>query len=270
MTAYSIIITARDQPELLQRAVGTIRTQSFRSAQVIILSDRPGSGAFEAVAPLLGEADVFIQRARPCPHAVARNTCLSFVEGRAFLFLDEGDAFTEGYLRELFPFLDPARATYADYHIVVEEVARGGNRPLCAWPKSLAGRDLNLADHGPPVPAHCVAYPGWLAREQRFDEADPSFTDWTYLREARTRLSLVHAAVSGPIVYARTVASEEDAGSTVPAVEDVLRTSFGAISGVRAAVASRTAGLADAKPGFGGPVPPVFHDTPFRVADVDA
>ena len=92
MPIFSIVIATHGRPQLLERALQSLRTNQFTSYEVIVESDEINVDTFKVAANYLCQNDIFIQRSGAPGPALSRNAGIDAARGEALLFLDDDDS----------------------------------------------------------------------------------------------------------------------------------------------------------------------------------
>ena len=83
---FSVIIPTHGRPQLLQRAIQSVKANSFRDIEIIVVSDESNPATFEVLANSLSSDDVFVKRNGSAGPANSRNLGLSHArDSRAIL-----------------------------------------------------------------------------------------------------------------------------------------------------------------------------------------
>jgi glycosyltransferase involved in cell wall biosynthesis len=201
MPVFSIVIATHGRPHLLERALRSLRANSFASYEIIVVSDEANAETFRIVATYLGPDDIFIKRSGKPGPALSRNAGIEVASGQALLFLDDDDIFESNYLEEAYrAFLRaPDRVTYTNYSVIEENRTDGsiGQRHEI----SLKESDPNQILIRNFIPNHSLIYPRHVIGGHRQDPALRSMEDWDFLLAIHSGTSFVHADISGPVVF---------------------------------------------------------------------
>src|SRR4051794_37922787 len=117
---FTVIVPTHLRALLLRRTLESIRRQAFEGVQVIVVSDVPDADTAAACAELLGRADMFVQRCGACGPSESRNLALAHATGRYVLFIDDDDAYQDGFFAKLHHALEaaPRDVVYVDCVVV--------------------------------------------------------------------------------------------------------------------------------------------------------
>ena len=201
MPTFSVVIAAHGQPQLLERALRSLRTSRFTSYEVIVVSDEINVDTFKVAANYLCQNDSFIKRAGVPGAALSRNAGIDAARGEALLFLDDSDVFEPDYLeaaRRAFR-SHPELVTYTNFSVIEENRADGsiGQRHEI----NLKSKDIDQILVRNFIPSNCVIYPHHVIGTHRQDPALRSLEDWDFLLAIHSGVPFVHADISGPVVF---------------------------------------------------------------------
>jgi len=183
----SIVLPTYDRAALLERAIRSVRAQSYANWQLIVVDD----GSRDAT-PLLAERFedpriVWVRR----PHrgvSAARNAGLALAEGAYVAFLDSDNVWHADFLRRHHDALSSAGeavvASYCDLNLY-----RGDRR------EGVEGREFSEAElfHAPQVDLNAlVARRSALAAAGAFDERMDKWVDYELLLRLAERGAFVH------------------------------------------------------------------------------
>ena len=95
LPSVSVIIPTRDRPDLLRRAVASVRAQTLSPTEVIVVDD---DGGVAAAPPLADPAVQVVGNDRARGASGARNCGAASARGSVLAFLDDDDAWAPTYL----------------------------------------------------------------------------------------------------------------------------------------------------------------------------
>ena len=223
MSSFSVVITTHKRPLMLSRALGSLKGQSHRDIQIVVVADAPCAETYGVVTAMLGGSDRFVQRTdRPGP-AASRNLGLQLADAEFTVFLDDDDAFTESFFADVERLISADDILYTDYHVVFEQNDGNDYVPLAAERKSLAARhidDLHVKNF---IPLHCLVYPTPVLRRCRFDPTLELNEDWAFLLAVGRQAPFRHAPIAGPIVYTRAQADNRGRSNNDHLLADIYR-----------------------------------------------
>jgi len=217
---FSIIIATHNRPSLLDRALKSVRAQTYPHNQVIIISDVHDDATYTVASQSMQPGDVFIERSGNPGPSESRNLGLSLVRGDYFIFLDDDDSFNADFLancaahlKELAPDHTPGQFFYTNLEVINEQLDG----------TVLVTHEINKIDitsQDPTtvyvknfVPNNCVIYPRKLAMEIRFD-ADIAYEDWDFILNAYDKMPLQHLPIYGPKIHKNNSTTAEQRGKS--------------------------------------------------------
>jgi GalNAc5-diNAcBac-PP-undecaprenol beta-1,3-glucosyltransferase len=215
---FSIIIATHNRPSLLDRAIRSVRTQTYPHKQLIVISDVNDPASYAVASAAMGEGDCYIERKGPAGPSESRNMGLSLVSGDYFIFLDDDDSFEPDFLehsaRQLAAIAPDHKAEqvfYTNFEVVSEQVdgtqiVTGQGRKIDLSAQMAAGVYIKNF-----VPNNGVIYPRKLAAEICFDAAIP-YEDWDFLLSAYDRMPLRHLPLYGPKIHTNASSESEQRG----------------------------------------------------------
>ena len=113
----SVYVPTRGRPALLQRAVRSALSQTYRNVEVVVALDRADEGARQATADLLDESTfagrVRVIRSNGSGACAARNAAIREARGPLITGLDDDDYLEPSHVEALVEAFDPARHGFA-------------------------------------------------------------------------------------------------------------------------------------------------------------
>jgi glycosyltransferase involved in cell wall biosynthesis len=126
--AVSVVIPAFHHPELLERALASVRAQTTDDWEAIVVDDA-STEPLECVVADLGDPRIrYVRREQNGGVAVTQNTGLGFATGRAVAFLHEDDEYLPDRLTRLCKVLDDAPPDVGGVESGHEERDQAGRR----------------------------------------------------------------------------------------------------------------------------------------------
>lgn len=202
MYPFAVIIATHNRPDLLRRAITSVKDQTQGIAQLIVVSDSHCKETYEVAAPLLGKDDHFVQRSGTPGPAESRNLGIRLSRGRFVVFLDDDDALSSDYLETALGHVSADTVIYTDFANVFERREQGIGQILSCQDQSLGSFDISGIYCKNFIPLSCLVYPREAVIGRDFD-ATIDYEDWDFLLNVATDFSLRHVAVNGPIIYNR-------------------------------------------------------------------
>jgi glycosyltransferase involved in cell wall biosynthesis len=203
MHRHSVVITTHKRPALLGRAIRSIKDQTVAAIQLVIVSDVACPETYGVVTSLLGDGDLFVQRnGKPGP-AASRNVGIKLVDAEFAVFLDDDDAFTPDFFRDIDPHLSGGDVVYTNYHTVFERADGDGFVPYAAEKRVISNNSIDDLHVKNFIPLHCLVYPTPIVRQRQFDPTLILNEDWGFLLDVAAVAPFRHVPIEGPIVYTR-------------------------------------------------------------------
>lgn len=190
----SVVVRTKDRPRLLRAALESLRAQTFRDFEVLVVND--GGTPPEGLEP--AGAGLRVVTTDP-PHGRARalNTGLRAARGRFVAYLDDDDLWLPAHLETLERFLsgtDAYRAAYTSVRVVLQTLGEDGGyhdeRTIATYGSPFV-RERLLSSNT--VPLIGFMHERALALEAGcFDEAFDLFEDWDFLIRLSERTRFHH------------------------------------------------------------------------------
>ena len=200
---FSVVVTTHLRPQLLARALGSLKAQTFKDFEIILVSDEPSEETHATAGHLLDARDVYIRRRGVPGPGISRNVGLRAANGEFVLFLDDDDTFEPGMLTSLAYSgkLDSRVVLYCNAEEIIESRATNPPTPLSSGRANNADADLQqlmvtnfLSNNGIIVSRH-------VAMRFGFDESLRCLEDWDFLVGLYLHNPFVHVPLFGPRVH---------------------------------------------------------------------
>ena len=204
----TVLMTTHERPHLLRRALRSVleQEQTDLPVHIVLVSDAVCAQTDAVASQCLRPQDTYFRRSGPAGPARSRNLAQQFVHTSHYVFLDDDDSWTPGYLQKLAPYLraQPDTVFYTDVIWVTEE-AGASELPTVSSTQtiSLAGRQQEHLFYKNFLPNNCLVYPHGCARQHHTDETLKSQEDWEYVLSVAAVRALVHLPVAGVCVHKR-------------------------------------------------------------------
>jgi glycosyltransferase involved in cell wall biosynthesis len=199
---YSIIIPTHGRPELLRRAIASLRSGSFKDFELLVISDEINKETFSVLAEVLTDKDTFVKRVGLKGPAASRNEGLKKARGAWVIFLDDDDAFSPEYLENAYSFCkqENNRVLYTNYSVIEED----RNNPSLENKRS----EFSVADRSVTdvyvknfIHNHTCLYPLNTIKDKLQDTHLDSLDDWDFLLNVMSDSDFQHINLQGPIIY---------------------------------------------------------------------
>ena len=199
---FSIVMPTHQRPKLLARAINSIRSNSFKDVEIIVVADQIDQESFAAAAANLGERDFFIKRNGKSGPTESRNLGISLASGQRIIFLDDDDALLPDFLEKAKAFCDkyPNEVLYTNFRVIEED-----RENLQAETKvsDISVKDRNIEDvyiknfiHN-----HTCLYPLASLKNRKQDPHLASLDDWEFLLNVLSGTNFRHIDIGGPVIY---------------------------------------------------------------------
>lgn len=179
----TVIVRTRDRPALLGEALASLRAQTLRDFETVVVADGGARPADETLGSSPGVAGLELIH-RPPPHGRARalNAGLEAARGRFIAYLDDDDLYRPEHLETLATFLagsDSYRVAYTDVEQVEQRLGADG--------RYHEGRRLVV--YGQPFEPHRLLSSNYIsliglmhaATDLRYDESFDILEDWDFM-----------------------------------------------------------------------------------------
>jgi glycosyltransferase involved in cell wall biosynthesis len=206
MNMYSVVITTHKRPELLRRAIQSVKDQTYGNTQIILVSDIGCPDTYTIASTMLNGSDIFVQRASSPGPAQSRNVGIRNATGDYVIFLDDDDALSANYLANAEAHAKAGEVLYTDFHVVFERFENGAALPLEVERRTLAEKQIDELYVKNFIPAPCLVYPLEAISNLSFDNDLVLNEDWDFILNVLSTTPLHHVPIDGPIIYTRVVA----------------------------------------------------------------
>jgi glycosyltransferase involved in cell wall biosynthesis len=192
----SVIVPTYNRPDLLVRALGSIKGQTYRNIEVVVVND--AGAAVENLVTWFGQDAniVYVRHGRNRGLAAARNTGLSVARGEIITYLDDDDIFLADHVATVVEALqtgsNPFVYTEAEYVVEsaelgqMKEMSRGRSKGTMSYSRER----LHICNY---IPVNSWAH--WrttLTGTGIFDEGLDNHEDWDFLLRCARQFDLTH------------------------------------------------------------------------------
>jgi glycosyltransferase involved in cell wall biosynthesis len=206
---FSVIITTHLRPALLQRALLSLRQQTFQDFEIIVVADTLDAATAEACARWLRETDSFLKRTGPAGPAASRNLGLALARGKWVAFLDDDDTFTAEHLagahrvitQPATEALRQAEVLFSDYAVVTENRAQDPIPVLAHTRVSLRDQPVANLYVKNFIPNNALLYQRQVLTGCLTDPHLESQEDWDFLLSVCAKAMPVHYEGGGSVVH---------------------------------------------------------------------
>ena len=131
----SVIIPTKDRAQGVLAAIESVRAQTYRNWQLIVVDDGSTDGTAAAVEPLLADERIeFIRREQAGGVSVARNAGLAQARGEYIAYLDSDNTWTPEFLEIMVAFVRTRSLRFAYAVSELVEERKGGRRGYRSLP----------------------------------------------------------------------------------------------------------------------------------------
>ncbi|WP_127792773.1 glycosyltransferase family A protein [Agromyces sp. LHK192] len=198
MTYVSVILPTYNRARLIERAIGSVLSQTHRELELIVVDD----GSTDDTAALVeqvGDERVSFIRQENAGAPSARNRGVAAARGAWVAFQDSDDEWDPGFLESVVARAAPERVVFTSHAVIfrsgIIEVVPSGR-------VSNPGRTLlrgNIAS------MQTALLPVDLARSNPFDTSLPRFQDWDlWLALIEADVEFVHLPLIGATLHRQT------------------------------------------------------------------
>ncbi|GAA1962049.1 glycosyltransferase family 2 protein [Agromyces allii] len=195
MTLISVVIPTFNRGHLLDRAIDSVLSQTYRELELIVVDDGSTDDTGVVVERRRDERVSYIRQDNAGAPS-ARNRGVAVAKGAWIAFLDSDDEWDPELLEAILPFAANDRVVFTSHTVVF----RSGTVELVPdAPVSDAVRTLlrrNIAS------TQTALLPTHLAQGNPFDVSLPRFQDWDlWLTLIAADVKFVHIPISGATLY---------------------------------------------------------------------
>ncbi len=198
---FSIIITTHERSNLLSRALQSLINQSFQNFEIILISDCFDIGTIEIAKTHLRKSDSFVMNPNLIGPAESRNLGIELSKGKWITFLDDDDAYSNDYLKEIDSsfFANKSDVYYCNYIKVKEDLDK--SELIEGHQYNIKNIDIKSLQISNFIPNSCIILNSHLARLVKFDSTLESHEDWDWLIQLSNNSEFQHIDITGPIIY---------------------------------------------------------------------
>ena len=206
---FSIVVATHLRRALLERALRSLRAQTFADFEIVLVADALDAGTAGVAAQWLQERDTFVKRNGPPGPAESRNVALRMARGQWLMFLDDDDTFAPHHLetahrRITQPAGDAergARLLFSDFEVVTENRGQALPEPLSRAPVTLQANDVAGLHVKNFIPNNALVYHRQALAGCRVDPHLDSQEDWDFLLAACANATPCWYAGGGAVVH---------------------------------------------------------------------
>jgi glycosyltransferase involved in cell wall biosynthesis len=214
VSKYTIILTTHQRPKLLQRALRSVKMQSFADLDVIVVSDVICDQTQSAVSSCLQKQDIYVQLGGVPGPAESRNAGMRLVTSDYVIFLDDDDELSPDFLANAEKYLtNNKQVIYTDF-LISDDVMSGDDVLESSVGKiSLQDKLINDVYVKNFIPNSGVIYPISCLKSRAFDTTLALNEDWDFILSTLKSHSFSYAPIDGPIIHKRRGRNGENRGT---------------------------------------------------------
>lgn len=215
----SIIVPTHKRAYLLRRTLLSIKEQSFKNVQIIVISDVADLPTMQVCHELLGPTDTFIKRTGMRGPSASRNLGLELAVGKYVMFIDDDDAYQLEALAKIFHTLSTrsAEIVFFDCTVVNESRVDGQAVQLSEVELDLSRRYTDDILVKNCIHMSCIAFPRYLLQGLRFDPHMRAYEDWDFMLAAMKAAPVAHFPMSVTRVHEVHDATTDRRGASTAA-----------------------------------------------------
>ena len=213
---FSIIVTTHQRPQLLARALTSVRANSLHDHEIIVVADTLDAATMQVAAEHLQDQDTFIKRTGKPGPALSRNMGLQTARGRYVIFLDDDDAFLPDYLvnAKYMTEQHPGQVIYTNYRVIQEDRQAAQGQPIKVSEYSVAQMDVHALYVKNFIQNHSAVFPREAVLGRQQDPHLSSLDDWDFLLNVASDTPFTHVNILGAVVYKDYVNPNQRRGSS--------------------------------------------------------
>ncbi|WP_198361770.1 glycosyltransferase family 2 protein [Herbaspirillum sp. meg3] len=200
---FSIVVTTHRRPQILERALNSLLTQTFTDFEIVLATDEGGIETKEAAARNLRESDIFLVLPHTKGPAETRNAGVHHATGRYILFLDDDDSYQSDFLQNIADsnvFVGNA-INYTNYTKVRERQHPEGVELLSSTEVNTGTTEIGSLLVSNFIPNNAIVMSSSIAKHHRFDVNLNSHEDWDYLLSLVLQYEFNFLNIAGPVVH---------------------------------------------------------------------
>ena len=199
---FSIIMPTHLRPALLERALKSIKANTYKDVEIIVVADQIDADSFVVAAANLSESDTFIKRTGKSGPTESRNLGISIARGQRIIFLDDDDALLPDFLTKAKTFCDkfPNEVLYTNFRVIEEDRE---NPSASTKTTDISVKDRKIEDVYVKnfIHNHTCLYPATSLKNRQQDSHLASLDDWEFLLNVLSGSDFRHIDINGPVIY---------------------------------------------------------------------
>lgn len=203
---FTVIVTTHLRASLLERALRSLREQSFQDFETVVVADALDAETAEVCARLLRPHDVFVKRSGAPGPARSRNLAMQLARSEWVTFLDDDDTYGPGHLQtahEQVQRLAPggARVLFSDFDLLTEDRSQQPIVPQGRGRVALGTQPVSSLYAKNFIPNNALVFHRLALEACEIDPHLKSQEDWDFLLAVCSRHLPVHYAGGQAVVH---------------------------------------------------------------------
>lgn len=230
---FSVIVTTHLRAALLDRALRSLKAQSFQAFETIVVADALDAETAAVCAAQLRPDDTFVKRSGPSGPAHSRNLALRLARGDWVTYLDDDDTYGPDHLQVAHEHIRQQPATacpkvfFSDFDLLTEDRSQQPVVPQGAARVSLGSQPVASLHVKNFIPNNALVFQRQVLEGCAIDPHLKSQEDWDFLLAVCARHMPVYypggqAAVHKDYVNANTRRGNSDSANDHSVVLDFL------------------------------------------------
>ncbi len=200
---FTVIVPTHSRPQLLQRTLQSLISQTFSEFRVVIVDDSASHiPPYEELKALAGRY-TFIIRSGEAGPAASRNMALDLVHSGYVIFLDDDDTFEPGHLQAMADAINRDKPAIAFCSLQVQNEDRTTISPTALERSivSIAETTKDAVFVRNCIPNSCLTYRYDVLENIRYDSQMRIYEDWDYLLHCLRGHELTYVPVNSVVIH---------------------------------------------------------------------
>ncbi|MEO8154475.1 MAG: glycosyltransferase family A protein [Rhizobacter sp.] len=206
---FSVITATHLRAPLLERALTSLRQQTFQDFEIIVVADALDAGTATVCAQHLREHDVFIKRNGQRGPAESRNIGMGLARGEWVVFLDDDDTFAPHHLQTAHRRITQpgneaerqSRVLFSDFEVITENREQSPIAPLSRAGVPLKAQSVASVHVKNFIPNNALVYHRLSIEGLHVDTHLESQEDWDFVLAVCSRHTPVYYEGGGAVVH---------------------------------------------------------------------
>ena len=200
---FTVIVPTHSRPQLLQRTLQSLISQTFCEFRVVIVDDAASHvPPYEELKALAGRY-TFIIRSGEAGPATSRNMALDLVHSGYVIFLDDDDTFEPGHLQDMADAINRSNPAIAFCSLQVQNEDRT-TVPATALEHSIVNIAATTMDSvfvRNCIPNSCLIYRHDVLTGIRYDTRMQIYEDWDFLLHCLRGHELTYVPANSVVIH---------------------------------------------------------------------